>query len=95
MGIFRNLKNERENRKRLDTLKNWTLSASDQQLEEAWTKRWEKWAADGYGGPTGRKTDEMLIIEEETSKRAVEKFKKSPGYNPNFRWTDANRWDKD
>lgn len=45
----------------------------------------------GYGGD-GEKTPEMKQIDQEMSRRAVEKWENDPRRNrdPNFRWTDAS-----
>ena len=59
-----------------------------------WAELSEK--EDGYGGD-GEKTPEMKQIDREMSRRAAEKWENDPRRNrgPNFRWTDASRWDKD
>ena len=56
----------------------------------------DKWVKDGFGG-NGERTPEMKRIDREMSRRTAEKWEKDPRRNPdpNFRWTDANRWDKD
>lgn len=87
MGFFRN-KNKQ--------LSNWIKSATDEELDEAYEVRRKKWADTGFGGD-GEKTPEMKIIEEAINKRSAKKWENDPRRNkdPNFRWTDANRWDKD
>lgn len=39
----------------------------------------------------------MKRIDREMSRRSAKKWENDPRRNkkPNFRWTDANRWDKD
>lgn len=73
----------------------WLESASDAELEEGYEKRRKQWIKDGFGGD-GEKTYEMKRIDTEISKRSVEKWEKDPRRNtdPHFRWTDANRWDR-
>ena len=46
---------------------------------------------------TGIKSYEMQKIGEELGEREAKEWFKNhpPNINPNFRWTDANRWDKD
>ena len=55
-----------------------------------------EWLTNGQNG-TGIKTLEMQMIDREMSRRSAEKWANDPRRNtdPNFRWTDANRWDKD
>ncbi len=78
-----------------NSFNNWLNSASYEDLEEGYEERRFQWAKNGYGG-NGEKTSEMKQIETELSRRASEKWKNDPRRNtdPNFRWTDANRWDK-
>lgn len=87
MGVFRNAK---------DDLASWIQSASDQELAAAYERRRLEWLKNGQNG-TGIKTPEMQMIDREMSRRAAEKWENDPHRNtdPNFRWTDANRWDKD
>ena len=74
----------------------WLESASDAELEEGYEKRRKQWIKDGFGGD-GEKTYEMKRIDTEISNRSAEKWEKDPRRitDPNFRWTDANRWDRD
>ena len=46
---------------------------------------------------TGTKTFEMEQIGQELGVRGAKEWfeKHPPNLDPNFRWTDANRWDKD
>lgn len=87
MGVFRNAK---------DDLASWIQSATDQELADAYERRRLEWLENGQNG-TGVKTPEMQMIDREMSRRSAEKWKNDPRRNtdPNFRWTDANRWDKD
>ena len=75
----------------------WLESASDDELSEGYEKRRQQWINDGFNGVTGEKTPEMKRIDREMSRRSAEKWENDPRRNrdPNFRWTDANRWDKD
>lgn len=71
-------------------------SGSDEDLEHAYEKRRLEWLANGQNG-TGEKTADMKRLDREMSRRAAEKWENDPRRNrdPNYRWTDANRWDKD
>lgn len=74
----------------------WLQSATDQELEDGYESRRLEWLTNGQNG-TGIKTLEMQMIDREMSRRSAEKWANDPRRNtdPNFRWTDANRWDKD
>ena len=54
------------------------------RLHEEWNGKFEK-------------TPKMNRLNKEISKRVAEEWENDPRRNkdPNFRWTDANRWDKD
>jgi len=69
----------------------WLKNASTEELEGAYEKMRLDYCK------TGTKSVEMQKIGEELSDRgAKEWFKKHPpNPDPNFRWTDANRWDQD
>lgn len=69
---------------------------SDDDLDDEYEERRQQWIKDGYNG-NGEITPEMKKIASEMSRRAAEIWEKDPRRNtdPNFRWTDANRWDKD
>lgn len=87
MSLFGRKKND---------IEKWITSASDQQLADGYEKKRQQWIKDGYGG-NGEKTSDMKKINDEINKRSAKKWEKDPRRNrdPNFRWTDANRWDKD
>lgn len=86
MGLF----------KKKDNLSNWIKSATDEELEDAYEIRRKKWEETGFGGD-GEKTPEMKILNEAIGRRYDEKWENDPRRNtdPNFHWTDANRWDND
>lgn len=92
MGLFGNKKKVTKR----PSLSDWMETASDQQLADAYEQRRLQWLKDGQCG-TGEKTPEMKMLDREMSRRSAEKWEKDPRRNrdPNFRWTDANRWDKD
>lgn len=71
-------------------------AATDEELANEYETRRQQWAKTGFGGD-GEKTPEMKAIDREISRRSAEKWEKDPRRNtdPNYRWTDANRWDKD
>ena len=83
-------------RKSTDEFGDWLKSASDDELSEGHEQRRQEWMRTGFGG-NGEKTLEMKQIDREMSKRSAEKWENDPRRNrdPYFRWTDANRWDKD
>lgn len=74
----------------------WLETASYEELADNYKERRQQWMKDGFGG-NGERTPEMKRIDREMSRRTAEKWEKDPRRNtdPNFRWTDANRWDKD
>lgn len=74
----------------------WLPSATDQELADGYESRRLEWLTNGQNG-TGIKTLEMQMIDREMSRRSAKKWANDPRRNtdPNFRWTDANRWDKD
>lgn len=74
----------------------WLKSATDQELADGYETRRLEWLKNGQNG-TGIKTPEMQMIDREMSRRSAEKWEKDPRRNtdPNYRWTDANRWEKD
>ena len=74
----------------------WLETASYEELADNYEERRQQWMKDGFGG-NGERTPEMKRINREMSRRTAEKWEKDPRRNtdPNFRWTDANRWDKD
>lgn len=89
MGLFSNLlKNEFEK---------WVEGASYEELSKPYEEERQKWIREEYNKGTGEKTAKMKYLDFEINKRVSEKCKKDPrrNKNPNFRWTDANRWDKD
>lgn len=75
------------------TLLDWTITASKNELEDGYEKRRRVWLKKGGGD----KTREMLKIDREISRRNAKEWEKDPrrSKDSNFRWTDANRWDKD
>lgn len=83
-------------RKGADEFDDWLESASDDELSDGYEERHQEWMRTGFGG-NGEKTPEMKQIDREMSRRSAEKWENDPRRNrdPNFRWTDANRWDKD
>lgn len=71
-------------------------NATIDELRADYEQRRQQWVKDGYGG-NGEKTPEMKLLDREISRRVAEERENDPRRNrdPNFRWTDANRWDKD
>ena len=64
--------------------------ASKKELEEIYEKLRLEF------GKTGIRTFEMEQISQELEIRGAKEWleKHPPNLDPNFRWTDANRWDK-
>ena len=79
-----------------DEFSNWLESASDDELSDGYEQRRQEWAHTGFGG-NGEKTPEMKMLDNEIGRRSAEKWLKNPKRNtdPNYHWSDANRWDKD
>ena len=88
MGLFSNLFKS--------AFDSWLESASDEELADGYEERRQEWAQNGYGGD-GEKTPEMNKIDDEMNRRTAKQWENDPSRNtdPNYRWTDANRWDKD
>ena len=70
----------------------WVKLAPTEELNEAYEK-----LRLGVFCKIGDKLPEMELISRELGRRcAKEWFEKHPkSFNPNFRWSDANRWDRD
>lgn len=75
----------------------WAESASEEELSAAYEIERKKWMREGFNGGTGEKTFKMKKLNEEINKRKAKRLEKDSRRNtdPNYRWTDANRWDKD
>ncbi len=75
----------------------WAENASHEELSESYEKERQQWIKDGFNGGTGEKTAKMKRLDDEINKRVAEEWENDPRRNkdPNFQWTDANRWDKD
>ena len=71
----------------------WLETASDKELSDGYEKRRLAMLKAG----AWEKTPEMKAIDREMCRRSAEKWEKDPRRNrdPNYRWTDENRWDKD
>lgn len=77
----------------IDPIEKLISSASDEELAREYEERRKAWLKSGGG----EKTTDMLKIDKEMCRRSEEKWKTDPrrDTNPNYRWTDSNRWDKD
>ena len=75
----------------------WLETASKEELSEEYECERQIWIKNGYNGVTGRRTDKMERINKEISRRVAKEWENNPKRNrdPNYRWTDANRWDRD
>lgn len=75
----------------------WVEGASHEELSDAYEEERQKWIREGYNGETGEKTSKMNRLNDEISKRVADEWENDSRRNkePNFRWTDANRWNKD
>ena len=71
----------------------WMETATKAELYDAYEEERLEWAKNGGG----EKTQKMKRLDKEISKRAAEEWQNDPrrSKDPNYRWTDANRWDKD
>lgn len=80
-----------------DDFENWVNNASHEELSNAYEFERQEWIKNGYNNGTGEKTKKMNRLNDEINKRVAEEWENNPHRNrdPNFRWTDANRWDKD
>ncbi len=80
-----------------DEFENWVNNASHDELSDAYEFERQEWIKNGYNNGTGEKTPRMNRLNDEISKRVAEEWENNPNRNrdPNYRWTDANRWDKD
>ncbi|MCI6036745.1 MAG: hypothetical protein MR748_02010 [Clostridiales bacterium] len=69
----------------------WLKLASKEELEEAYERLRQIFCK------TGTKPIGMEQISHELGERGAKEWfeKHPPNTDPNFRWTDANRWDKD
>lgn len=75
----------------------WVEGASREELSEAHEKARQEWIKNGFNHGTGEKTAKMKMLDNEITKRTAEEWENNPRRNRDlsFRWTDANRWDKD
>lgn len=89
MGLFGNLFKS--------GFEKWVEGASHDELSDAYEEERQQWMKDGFNGGTGEKTAKMKRLDKEISKRVDEEWANDPRRNtdPSYRWTDANRWDKD
>lgn len=80
-----------------DEFENWVNNASKDELSDAYEFERQEWIKNGYNNGTGEKTPKMNRLNDEISKRVAEEWENNPNRNrdPNYRRTDANRWDKD
>lgn len=80
-----------------DEFENWVNNASHDELSDAYEFERQEWIKNGFNNGTGEKTPRMNRLNDEISKRVAEEWENNPNRNrdPNYRWTDANRWDKD
>lgn len=74
----------------------WLENVSYEELAEGYEERRLRWQKDGFGG-NGQPTYEMRKINAAMRKITEERWINDPRRNkdPNFRWSDANRWEKD
>lgn len=89
MGFFSNLFKSK--------FEKWVENASHKELSDAYEVERQNWIKNGFNGGTGKKTPIMERLNAEINKRVEEEWKNDPRRNkdPNYRWTDINRWDKD
>lgn len=80
-------------RKLLDPLGELIKTGSDKELKDTYEKLRQEWLKKGGG----EKTPDMKRLDNELERRAEEKWKNDPrrSKDPNYRWSDSNRWEKD
>jgi len=66
---------------------NWAAKASKEELSEALEQNRQKWLKTGDYGPT----EDILV--REMGNRLKEEWENDPNRDPNYRWTDKNRWE--
>ena len=93
MGLFGNLF-KKDGKSEFEE---WVEGASYEELSEVHETERQDWIKNGYNNRTGEKTGKMNRINDEINKRVEKEWENDPRCNkdPNFRWTDANRWGKD
>lgn len=81
------------NLKDKESFEKWILNASDEDLDRAYEKERLERVSRGEEQTSHR----MRRISNEMNERAAIKAQNDPkrNKNPNFRWTDEARWDKD
>lgn len=87
MGIFGIIK------KLFDPFGAWMDNATHQELADEYEKRRLVW----INTQESDITPKMKRLNDEMRKRSAEEWENNPhrSKDPNFRWTDANRWDRD
>lgn len=67
-----------------------------EELDDLYEKRRHEWMKNGWNG-NGEITPEMKRISNVMSKKSLERWNNNPRRvsDPNYRWTDCNRWDND
>ena len=75
----------------------WVESASHEELSDAYEAERQQWMKTGYNNGTGERNEKMKRLNDEINKRVAKEWENDPrrSRDPNFHWTDANRWDKD
>ena len=75
----------------------WAEGDSHEEVSEAYEEERLDWIKNGFNNETGEKTDKMNKLNDEIIKRVTKEWENDPRRNrdPNFRWTDVNRWDRD
>lgn len=73
----------------LDQFKEWAKTATKEELSEELEKNRQRYLRTGDRGPT------ESTLQKEMYKRLEEEAKNDPYRNtdPNYRWTDKNRWE--
>ena len=79
-----------------DELGMWLESASDEELSNTYQEKRREHIQNRFPNNEPRSL-EMERISSELSRRSAEKWENNPHRNtdPNYRWTDAARWDRD
>ena len=69
----------------------WVEKATHEELSAEYERERQQWLKDGGGD----KTPQMKRLDKEIMKRVADEWENDPrrSKDPNFRWTDENRWD--
>ena len=77
-----------------DPFDKWIENASDEELSSEYENYRQQWISNNEKGiGNGEPLPEMDKINSEMGRRSKERWEKDPNRDPNYRWTDKNRWE--